>query len=148
MKALSENTDQNSRKKCKKVYRSQSTVSRKVVAFEEFMNLEHHKNSERCVAKLLEVPNSTMRSWRKKESDNEELSAFFETPVGAIFLEKNVLAVMKISKCGPSGIRGVEDYLQCLEKSVCKGERGPKILWQYFFTPSCKGSKELFLPSS
>ena len=76
------------------------------------MNLEHHKNSAREGANLLEIPNSTIRSWKDQKNDAQELRVFFETPIGAAFLERNVFAVMKISKCGPSGIRGVEEYLR------------------------------------
>lgn len=111
MEILSENTTQDSSKKYTKQNRSRSIVSRKIVAFEELIQLKHHKHSARGVAALLEIPHSTMKSWRQQKKDHKELEVFFATPIGVDFLQRNVLAVMKISKCGPSGIRGVKDYL-------------------------------------
>ncbi len=115
METVSENTTQNSRKKYTKANRSRSIVARKVIAFEELINLEHHKNSARRASSLLEIPNSTMKSWREQKQNDEELEVFIGTPAGANFLEKNILAVMKISKYGPSGIRGIQEYLRLTE---------------------------------
>jgi len=115
MASLSENTPQNSSKKRIKVSRSRSTISRKVIAFEELINLKHHKNSARRASDLLEIPNSTMKSWREQRQDDEELKAFVGTSVGMAFLEKSVLAATKISKYGPSGIRGIQEYLRLTE---------------------------------
>jgi len=111
MGTLLKNITQDSIKKYTKQNRSRSVISRKIVAFEELIQLKHYKHSARRAAALLEIPHSTMKSWKQQKKDHKELELFFATPIGADFLQKNILAVMKICKCGPSGIRGVKDYL-------------------------------------
>lgn len=112
MEPLSENITQDSRTKYIKVNRSRSVVARKVIAFEELINLKYHKNSARRASDLLEIPNSTMKSWRERKQEDKELEAFIGSSVGAAFLETSVLAVTKISKYGPNGIRGIQEYLR------------------------------------
>jgi len=106
--------EKNTTLKRQKIHRLKPKISRKIIAFEELIGLEKHKKSSREVAKLLEIPNSTMRSWRKhtpSKKVSKELEDFFSTPQGTDFLQRNIVAVMKLMKCGPSGIRGVQIYL-------------------------------------
>ena len=112
MVSLSKNISQNSSKKRIKVSRSRLTISRKVIAFEEIISVKSCGNSERSAADLLDLPRSTIRSWRDQTKDHEELEVFLKTPVGASFLQNQLLAMMKICKCGSSGIRGVQEYLR------------------------------------
>jgi hypothetical protein len=115
MYPVSENTIQHSTQKCSKIHRTQPVIARKVVAFQELINLERHKKSAREAAELLEIPNSTMQSWRNQTSHRQapkELVEFFSTPLGADFLQKNTMAVMKLMKCGPGGTRGMQEYLR------------------------------------
>lgn len=115
MHPLSDNTIQYSTPKYSKIHRTQPIIARKVVAFQELINLERHKKSAREAAELLEIPNSTMQSWRNQTSHRQapkELVEFFSTPVGADFLQRNTMAVMKLMKCGPGGTRGMQEYLR------------------------------------
>lgn len=105
---------QNTTTKRRKVRRAQPIVARKIIAFQELVTLEKQKKSAREAADLLEVPNSTMQSWRKQKPSQKislELANFISTPEGADFLQRNVLAVIKLMKCGPGGIRGMQEYL-------------------------------------
>lgn len=114
MNPLSTNVIQNTITKHRKVYRTRPIIARKIIAFQELINLERRKKSERGAADILEVPNSTMQSWRKQKNFQKkpaELLDFFSTPVGADFLQRNIMAVMKLMKCGPGGIRGMQEYL-------------------------------------
>jgi hypothetical protein len=54
-----------------------------------------------------------MHSWRgqKKAGDLDELEDFFSRPVGAVFLQRVVLAALKLAKCGLSGIAGMQKFL-------------------------------------
>lgn len=109
------NSLNNATTKRAKINRAQPTISRKLIAFEELKNLNEKKMSDREIARILEMPNSTMQSWRKKSSNEgapPELEEFFSTPVGSQFLQRNVLAAMKQLKCGATGIRGMQEYLQ------------------------------------
>jgi hypothetical protein len=108
------NLNQNSTTKRLKEYLSHPKIARKVIAFHELVTLKHHKKSDREAAALLEVPNSTMQSWRNQDKSREmldELAKFFETLAGKDFLQQNILVVMKLMKCGPGGIRGMQEYL-------------------------------------
>jgi len=114
MDTVSENTAQSATKKRLKVHRPRGTIVRKVIAFQELINLERDRKSERDAAKLLEIPNSTMQAWREQENAREtpvELTEFFSTAAGIDFLQRNIMAVMKLMKCGPGGIRGMQEYL-------------------------------------
>lgn len=134
MHPVSDNTIQYSRPKYSKIHRSQPVIARKVIAFQELINLESHKKSAREAAELLEVPNSTMQSWRNQTSHRQipkELVEFFSTPVGADFLQRNIMAVMKLMKCGPGGIRGMQEYLRNsrLDNFVASSEGAIQAFW-------------------
>jgi hypothetical protein len=108
------NTNQNSTTKRIKEYLTHPAIDRKVIAFHEIVTLKHHKKSFREAAAFLEVPYSTMQSWRNQGKSREmldELAKFLSTPAGKDFLQQNILAVMKLMKCGPGGIRGMQEYL-------------------------------------
>ena len=85
MASLSKSTLKSSSKKRIEVSRSRSTIARKVIAFEEIVSVKRRENSERRAADLLDLPRTTIRSWRDQKKDHEELGAFFKTPVGAVF---------------------------------------------------------------
>ncbi len=99
MHPVSDNTIQHSTQKCSKIHRAQPVIARKVIAFQELIHLERHKKSAREAAELLEVPNSTMRSWRNQTNHRqapEELVKFFSTPVGADFLQRNIISTLQL----------------------------------------------------
>ncbi len=128
------NTTQNTTTKCNKIYRVRPVIARKVIAFQELVNLERKRRSAREAADILEIPNSTMQSWKKKINSEEvsaELAKFFSTPAGADFLQRNVIAVMKLMKCGPSGIRGMQEYLynSGLNQFVASSEGALQDFW-------------------
>jgi hypothetical protein len=134
MQPVSDNTIQHSSSKYSKIHRARPIIARKIVAFQELINLERHKKSDREAAELLEIPNSTMQSWRKQtncQQASKELIEFFSTPVGADFLQKNTMAVMKLMKCGPGGIRGMQEYLRNsgLDNFVASSEGAIQALW-------------------
>ena len=105
---------QNASPKHRKVHLSRSLIVNKIVACDVLTHLKHSKKTAREAAAILEVPNSTMQSWqiRKHSRKIEELEAFFFTPVGAEFLQQNVMAAQHVINYGPSGIQGVQKYLQ------------------------------------
>jgi hypothetical protein len=114
MHPVSENTIQKATTNHYKIHRSRPVIAQKIVAFRELIGLEYSKKSAREAADILEVPNSTMQSWRRQQKVQQhapELREFLTTPVGAAFLQRNVIAVMKLMKCGPGGIRGMQEYL-------------------------------------
>lgn len=134
MNPVSENSIQNSTTKCLKTHRSRLTIARKVVAFQELLALQYHKKSAREASGLLEVPNSTMQSWQKQLNSrkmSKELEEFFSTPIGADFLQRNIITVMKLMKCGPSGIRGMQEYLKnsLLDHFVASSEGALQVFW-------------------
>ena len=102
--------------KCHKIHRSRLAISEKVVAFDVLANLHHTKRSAREISGILEVPNSTMRSWQIQEEASEgpspELTEFFSTPHGVKFLQRMVTAAVFVIEYGPSGIRGSQEYLR------------------------------------
>jgi hypothetical protein len=113
MDTLSNKSSENARKKRSKINRSHKIISNKVIAFEEILDVKESKRSKREIADLLEIPNSTMQSWRKRKGgdDLEELENFFSRPIGVAFLQRIILAAFKLSKCGPSGIPGMQSFL-------------------------------------
>ena len=112
MKILLHNPVENATPKQRKVHRVPAVISRKVISFRELAGLEHTKMSHREISKLLEVPNSTMQSWEEQNSSGmSEYERFFSTPVGEESIRRILMAVMKSMKCGPSGIRGVQEFL-------------------------------------
>jgi hypothetical protein len=135
MNSISTNTLQNATIKKYKSHCTQPAIARKLVAFEELINLERQKKSAREAAHILEIPNSTMQSWRKPKISQEapiELTKFFLTPTGADFLQRNTIAVMKLMKCGPSGIRGMQEYLHNsgLDKFIASSEGALQSFWE------------------
>jgi hypothetical protein len=150
MHPLYENTIQYSTSKYSKIHRAQPIIARKVVAFQELINLKRHKKSAREAAELLEIPNSTMQSWRNQTSNRQapkELVEFFSTPVGADFLQRNTVAVMKLMKCGPGGIRGMQEYLRNsgLDNFVASSDGAIQAFWdrcEIYITKFGKGEEE------
>jgi len=114
MNSVSATSIQNATTKSNKVRRTQPAIARKIIAFQELINLDRKKKSAREAADILEIPNSTMQSWREQKISQKgpiELKEFFSTAAGADFLQRTVLAVMKLMKCGSSGIRGMQEFL-------------------------------------
>ncbi len=134
MDTVSTTTIQNATAKNHKIHRTQPAIARKVIAFQELINLEKCKKSAREAADILEIPNSTMQSWRKQkngEEDHSDLLEFFSTPVGADFLQRNIMAVMKLMKCGSCGICGMQEYLHNsgLDHFVASSEGALQNFW-------------------
>src|SRR5208282_1159013 len=105
---------ENATKKHPKINRSRTEISKKIVAFQELISLKHSKNSAREAAAFLEVPNSTMQSWRSRDDFQEispELADFFSTPTGAEFLQRVVLSAYQTIHFGCGGIRGLQEFL-------------------------------------
>jgi len=101
--------------KSKKIHRSRIDISQKVIAFDVLKNLSNSKRSDRELSALLEVPNSTMRSWKDQSNSFESPSGwidFFSTPDGAQFLQRVVTAVILVIEYGPSGVRGAQEVLR------------------------------------
>jgi Family of unknown function (DUF6399) len=133
MSILSTEESPNATKKRCKIHRSRPAIARKIIAFQELTNLKQKKKSAREAADILEVPNSTMQSWREQQASNREneCAKFFSSPCGADFLAKNVMAVMKLMKCGPSGIQGMQEYLKNsgLDQFVASSEGALQKFW-------------------
>jgi uncharacterized protein DUF6399 len=113
MQPVSPIISENATPKCLKIHRSRLAISEKIVAFDVLAGLRA-KRSARDISSILEVPNSTMRSWKAQGSSEEpsvELTAFFSTPHGLKFLQKMVTAAMFVIEYGPSGVRGTQAYL-------------------------------------
>lgn len=137
MNTLSPNIGQNATTNSPKIYRSRPVIARKITAFQELITLQRHRQSARQAADFLEVPNSTMQSWQKRCSSQKvprELKEFFSTPVGADYLQRNILAVMKLMKCGPCGIRGMQEYLRLtqLDHFVASSEGALQDFWKRY----------------
>lgn len=118
-----------------KIHLSQAKIYRKVIAFDELINLKRSKKSARGVATLLEISNSTMQSWRIKinsEKASCELAEFFVTYAGKDFLQRNVIPVMKLMKSGPSGIQGMQDYLRNsgLDQFIASSKGALQDFWE------------------
>lgn len=114
MDILLSKTDQNTNKIRFKVHRSPLAISRKVIAFQELINLNSNKKTAREAAHILEVPNSTMQSWEAKRSkyQSNEAACFFGTPCGAAYLKKIVLAAHEMTHFGSGGIRTLQQFLR------------------------------------
>lgn len=98
-----------------KIHRSRYTISEKIVAFDALESLEHTRMSGREISSFLEVPDSTMRSWKNQQNALDtplEVNDFFSTTHGAELLQKIVTAVILVIEYGPSGIRGIQEYLR------------------------------------
>ena len=113
MQTVSPIISENATPKYLKIHRSRLAISEKIVAFDVLASLRTRR-SARDISSILEVPNSTMRSWKAQGSSEEpsaELTAFFSTPHGLKFLQKMVTAAMFVIDYGPSGVRGTQEYL-------------------------------------
>jgi hypothetical protein len=126
--------NQNTTTKCRKIHRTQPAIARKVFAFLELTHLEKRKKSAREAAYLLEVPNSTMQSWGKQKASQKvpaELANFISTPTGADFLQRTIMAAIKLMKCGPGGIRGMQEFLRNsgLDHFVASSEGALQKFW-------------------
>ena len=116
MESVSSISAEKATKKCPKIHRSRLTISKKIVAFDVLANLQHTQRSVREISGIIEVPNSTIRSWLIREDDLEgfspELTEFFTTPHGVKFLQRMVSAAVLVIEYGPSGVRGTQEYLR------------------------------------
>ncbi len=100
--------------KCHKIQRTCLDISKKIVAFDVLKNLQHTKRSAREISSIIEVPNSTMRSWKAEKNSPEfcpELNEFFSTPCGTEFIQQIVMAAVLVIEYGPTGIRGLQEFL-------------------------------------
>ena len=98
---LSEKATQNR----SKIHRSRYTISEKIVAFDALESLEHTRMSGREISSFLEVPDSTMRSWKNQQNALDtplEVNDFFSTTHGAELLQKIVTAAILVIEYGPS----------------------------------------------
>lgn len=134
MEPLSSKKPQKSIKNRVTKIRTRPQIARKIIAFQELVVLEKNKMSERKAADILEIPNSTMQSWRKETNSQRvlrQLYDFFSSPEGADFLQRNIIAVMKLMKCGSSGIRGMQEYLRNsqLDQFVASSEGALQKFW-------------------
>ena len=135
MSSVCQNPDQKAIPKKSKIHRPAPEISRKVIAFLEISEANKVK-SAREIAKLLNVSNSTMQTWKEKDNiepglDNE-ISFFFRTPAGVLFLNRIVIAIMYNNKCGASGICGAQECLHNsgLDKYVASSAGALQKFWQ------------------
>ena len=114
MNPVSTDPTQSTTKKRPKINRSPLVISKKVVAFQELISLKKTRKSKREVSSLLEIPNSTMQTWvlNHKIQETQELSDFFLTPTGAMWLERVVMAAYYTIHFGCGGIGGLQEFLQ------------------------------------
>ncbi len=71
MTQFSTNPLENATKKRPKVHRSRHEISSKIIAFQQLISLKLNKMSERQASALLEVPFSTMQSWKIREDEQK-----------------------------------------------------------------------------
>jgi hypothetical protein len=105
---------ENTTKKRIKTTHTRKETSSKIVAFDVLSSLKTKERSGREITRLLEVPNSTMQSWRASaatRSVSHEVEAFLLTPYGAEFLQRIVLAAYQSIHFGCGGIRGLQEFL-------------------------------------
>ena len=115
MTQVSTNLLENATKKRSKVHRSRQEIFSKVIAFQQLTSLKQNRMSKRQAAALLEVPFSTMHSWKIQENDQEidpELTEFISTPVGQKFLNRLVSSAHMAIRYGHGGIRCLQEFLQ------------------------------------
>lgn len=105
--------EQARQKRTKRTYSPQES-NRKVIAFDVLRSLQA-KMSERQVSKLLEIPNSTMQSWRSQKDSQQplnELETFMTTPCGVEFLRRTFLAAHHAMHFTSGGIRALQEFLR------------------------------------
>ncbi len=115
MKPLSATAQENSTKKYSRINRTKTEICRRVVAFEEILLLKQNDKSEREIASLLEVPNSTMQSWRNSKNlqgPSPEMAEFFSTLPGQEFLQRVTMSAYQVIHFGSGGIRGLQEFLR------------------------------------
>jgi hypothetical protein len=115
MTTVSTNSLENAIKKRPKIHRSRQEISSKLVAFQQLTSLNRNQMSERQAAALLEVPFSTMHSWKTQanaQAVDPELRKFIETPVGQKFLNRLVSSAHMTIRYGHGGIRGLQEFLR------------------------------------
>lgn len=115
MEPLSISFQEKTTKKHPKISRSQPEIYRKIIAFEEIFALQQNKKSERKVAVFLEIPNSTMQSWRSCQSPQSrlpELIEFFSTLVEKEFLQRIAMSAYHVIHVGAGGLRGLQEFLK------------------------------------
>ena len=101
-------------KKISKISRSRTKIANKVIAFEEILSSNRGSMSERGASKLVDVPNSTMQSWRIKKSSAQicpELNEFLSGAVGQKFIHTLFMAVYIVVHYGCGGVRALKDFL-------------------------------------
>jgi uncharacterized protein with PIN domain len=135
MDSVSQNTDQKATPKRHKIHRSHPEVSRKIIAFETISEANQGK-SAREISKLINIPNSTMQSWKENlsvdEAMEDEVSAFFRRPAGASVLHRITVSIMYNNKCGLSGILGAQQCLRNagLSKYVASSTGALQKFWE------------------
>lgn len=135
MPSVSQNPDQKTSPKRHKIHRTHPEVSYKVIAFETILS-EKQAKSEREINRLLNIPNSTMQTWRREglagKAIEDEVALFFASPAGAMLLHRIVLSIMYNNKCGASGICGVQECLRNsgLNKYVASSTGALQEFWQ------------------
>ena len=113
------NTENTTKKFINATY-TRMEASCKIVAFNVLRPLQRQKRSEREIAALLEVPNSTMQSWRAAEAARNvprELKLFLSTPFGTEFLQRVVMAAHQSIHFGCGGIRSLQEFLHLSQLS-------------------------------
>lgn len=156
MGTVSPKTEQNTTIKSGKVYRTRPAIARKIIAFQELINLEQSKKSAREAAELLEVPNSTIQSWILKENPlqaSPELAKFFSTVSGAMFLQRVVMSAYQVIHFGCGGIRGLQQFLELsmLDQFVASSEgalqeffkRCEEHIVAFGYTQECKLAEKM-----
>src|ERR1700738_1591424 len=114
MAQVSTNSPENATKKRPKEHRSRQEITSKVIAFRQLTSLKRSQISERQAAALLEVPFSTMHSWKIQKDNQEidpELTEFILTPAGQKFLNRLVSSAHMVIRYGHGGVRGLKGFL-------------------------------------
>ncbi len=115
MKLVSLTSAEIARKKRFKLHRSGQEKACKIVAFQQLTSLKQSQISKRKAAALLEVPFSTMKSWKPQKSCQElepELVEFISTPGGQKFLSRLIASAFMAIRYGHGGIRAIQEFLQ------------------------------------
>jgi hypothetical protein len=115
MTRFSANSLENATKKRPKIHRSRQEISSKVIAFRQLTSLKQKKISDRQASALLEVPFSTMQSWKTEINTQEiepELAEFISTPAGQKFLNRIISSATMTIRYGHGGVRSLQTFLQ------------------------------------
>jgi len=112
---VSTNSLENTTKKRPKLHRSREDISCKLIAFRQLTSLKQKQMSERQAATLLEVPFSTIHSWKTQEeyqAIDPEVAEFISTPVGQKFLKRLISSAHMVIRYGHGGIRSLQEFLE------------------------------------